>query len=141
MNLIPLSEYVLQEETKIIDHLDKEMSNGNDIRAILNFSKKVRNYTKFLRQPLTLGMFVPCFDDECHIVSNVVTDSNYFGIHIYEKAKEKVLFEGFETAGGIAVAKSICMTFDFIEDLTTKKHSLKELPLTPSALKLIGEKE
>ena len=63
--------------------------------------KRITNYAKFLKQPLTLGMFVPCDED-----GNVLEEFDSIGIgnefyllralEQYDSAKESVLFEGFE---------------------------------------------
>lgn len=67
------------------------------------------NYAQFLKQPLNLGMFVPC-DMEGNILEQPKTeydpislwnsgevDEKYNDlISEYEQAKERVLFEGFE---------------------------------------------
>lgn len=68
---------------------------GGNENKYLEIGLSVIRYTNFLKQPLKLEMFVPC-DEGGNVVSDIITDDNYFGIHIYEKAKEKVLFEGFE---------------------------------------------
>ena len=61
------------------------------------------NYANFLNQPLTLGMFVPTDED-----GNLLEKYKYFPCSLkyakeineyyykYQKAKDKVLFEGFE---------------------------------------------
>lgn len=67
-------------------------------------------YMKFLKQPLTLGIFVPCDEkgkpmkhpDE---IEDTVNDSMTGAIQVknykldYQEAKERVLFEGFEVGG------------------------------------------
>lgn len=62
---------------------------------------KIINYAEFLKQPLKLGMFVPCDEDDNLIDSNSIFASNekdyifeneYF--YKYLQAKERVLFEG-----------------------------------------------
>lgn len=64
----------------------------------------IYNYTEFLKQPLTLGMFVPC-DEDGNILSEpkmiekrlgfdeIEIDYDYAEVEIYKKAKEKVLFK------------------------------------------------
>lgn len=65
-----------------------------------------KNYAQFLKQPLTLGMFVPCDEDGNVLDSprNANKDSlAYDWLHeqyrykeaIYQQAKERVLFERF----------------------------------------------
>lgn len=56
-----------------------------------NRLNKIYQYSLFLKQPLTLGMFVPC--DES---GNVLNDPGLipsYELEQYRKAKEKVLFE------------------------------------------------
>lgn len=55
---------------------------------------RIRNYANFLKQPLTLGMFVPCDED-----GNVLKDCGLipcYELDKYRKAKDRCLFEGFE---------------------------------------------
>ena len=73
-----------------------------------NFRKIVYNYANFLKQPLTLGMFVPC-DEDCNVLEeplhifsdhtekekSIMYQSNYLTIK-YQKAKDRCLFEGFK---------------------------------------------
>lgn len=82
-----MTDFVLQEEKKGLQNTDRH----------LRF-EKILKYAKFLKQPLTLGMFVPC--DEMTEVMNYeeIKQSVIEGTDswdAYEKAKEKVLFEGF----------------------------------------------
>jgi hypothetical protein len=52
-----------------------------------------RNYANFLKQPLTLGMFVPCDEN-----GNVLEEKKPFqdDYHKFQQAKERVIFEGFD---------------------------------------------
>lgn len=56
--------------------------------------RKIRNYSDFLKQPLTLGVFIPC-DDEGNVLEEPVDTIG--GVELYsekyQQAKEKVLFE------------------------------------------------
>lgn len=155
MKLIPLSEYVLQEE-KTLDNILNE--NLPTIKIAESYDRIV-NYTKFLRQPLTLSMFVPV-DENGNVLTEPDSDNYEDGIVYYEKlnkyveAKEKVLFEGFEVGYDGASIISVdpvsedlprlsfdkndgdCRPYKTVEDLVQYG-----LPLTPSALKLIGVKE
>jgi hypothetical protein len=72
--LIPMVEYVLEQYETI------QQSNV--------FENNCYNYANLLKQPLTLSMFVPCDDD-----GNVLEYEN--DQQKYQKAKEKVIFEGF----------------------------------------------
>ena len=65
----------------------------------------IYNYATFLKQPLKLEMFVPC-DDEGDILEEPKIEEEYVDEHTtqifaqyqydLDKAKEKVLFEGFK---------------------------------------------
>ncbi len=97
MILISMTDYVLQQ------HKESE-TNGQYIRRTFK-------YAKFLKQPLSLGMFVPC-DLEgnvlemphnfCEYVPNMLrlngyqSDFWYDECRKYQQAKERVLFKGFE---------------------------------------------
>jgi hypothetical protein len=64
---------------------------------------KIENYSKFLKQPLTLGMFVPC-DEYGNLLEEKsifnTTDEDYIfdseSFDKYKQAKERVLFDGFK---------------------------------------------
>ena len=87
------------------------------------FIDVVLNYAQFLKQPLTLGMFVPCDED-----GNIL--ETYDPRH--QQAKERVLFEfqleylGWDNSD---------MENNIIEDLLTDGY---DYTLTPYALKQIG---
>ena len=62
------------------------------------------NYAQFLKQPLNIGMFVPCDEDGDILdepedyelrLTNMMTEYND-EVYRHKQAKEKVLFEGFE---------------------------------------------
>lgn len=96
--LIPLSDFVVEQ-------LEIQQSTSE-------FKEVVRNYTHFLKQPLTLGMFVPCYQDgsvlkepkaedyfNTKIPTNDLTKEDADGLNrhyadlvMFENAKEKVLF-------------------------------------------------
>jgi len=87
MKLISMTKFVLQD---IQDSLDKDAA---DIH---------RDYARFLDQPLTLGMFVPCKKvngvwvvlekPECSLGNKCASPPCVE----YQEAKYRVLFEGFE---------------------------------------------
>ena len=64
---------------------------------------KIADYANFLKKPLTLGMFVPC-DDDGNVLAEPLHIELYEGstydvdCKIYEIAKSKVLFTGFNSA-------------------------------------------
>lgn len=88
MKLISMTDFVL-EKSKI--------SQEKAISEIMENFSLINNYASFLKQHLTLGMFVPCDEN-----GNVL---EHFPIHRfaddpekyskYKKAKEKVLFKDF----------------------------------------------
>lgn len=78
-------DFVLSKENKASQNTDKH----------LMFDEILR-YVKFLQQPLTLGMFVPC-DLEGNVLEEPIPfDCTAFEYSIWCKAKERVLFKGFE---------------------------------------------
>jgi len=108
------------------------------------------NYAQFLTQPLTLGMFLPCDADGNLLLGKPLSpaaDSEWDRWEkeqpIFEEAKSKVLFEGFEydsimqktfnKENGIYADKRILEkgnhTVEFLTDRSPK--------LTPTAKKLI----
>ncbi|WP_126654134.1 hypothetical protein [Chryseobacterium aureum] len=149
MKLIPLSDFVLEQEIR--------MSNPEI------FKSKVYAYANFLKQPLTLGMFVPC-DEDGNIIDN---ESRYPSLQEalnlkldedYAKAGEKVLFEGFTLSGVQIENKELRLsvyldTFEFVEHhengyrggyigeiVESLSNCSLQIELTPSALEAIGFK-
>lgn len=89
MRLISMTGFVLKETAGSVQH-------ENDFNTA--HLESIFAYATFLKQPLTLGMFVPCdknnlpIDDscaECLDNPNLICD-------YHKEAKERVLFEGFE---------------------------------------------
>lgn len=137
MKLIPLSDFVLEQE-KAHFYGQTEWS---------TICERIIKYTKFLKQPLTLGMFVPC-DEK----GNVLEEPYFDGInevyythakHWYEEAKEKVLFEGFELIEGNLKKDGLgfCTLESFsLIDMEDMIRWHEDIELTPSALEAIGIK-
>ena len=124
---------------------------------------KIINYAKFLKQPLKLEMFVPC-DEEGNVLEEPKIEEEYVDEHTtqifaqyqydLDKAKEKVLFEGFYIKRGstdvdnmttylmhnyfgeIAFKKDWKDEWEFIEDLESLSN-LNEIELTENAVKQI----
>ncbi|SHF17521.1 hypothetical protein [Chryseobacterium vrystaatense] len=96
MILQPMTDFVLEQNKKY----------KNLTRCIrIKESELYVNYANFLKQPLMLGQFVPV-DEEGNVLTQPhlgmfhdnrapLQDLNFAKIE-YEKAKEKVLFEGFD---------------------------------------------
>ena len=92
-----MTDFVLEQGKK---------PNNSDFRE--GFVVKVLNYANLLKQPLTLGMFVPC-DDDGNVLEEPYKDmwDNFINSHFghfnesytycfnYQIAKSKVLFNGF----------------------------------------------
>lgn len=96
MKLISMTDFVLEQKRFV-----KPISN-NRLFGCEKFFERVENYATFLKQPLKLEMFAPCDED-----GNILEDFPFMKngeemgdsirrIDQYNKAKEKVLFEGFE---------------------------------------------
>ena len=96
------------------------------------------NYADFLRQPLTLGMFVPV-DEEGNVFKNphardedAGTEKEELQIE-FNNALEKVLFEtDFEMDE--SNAKDFVLAFETVDNLA----QIHEFNLTESAIKQIG---
>lgn len=62
------------------------------------FEETVFNYANFLKQPLEIGMFVPCdnygnvLEQNCDVINERCRDCS---CREFQKAQSKVLFEGF----------------------------------------------
>jgi hypothetical protein len=88
MKLISITDYVLNSIEKV----------GYG-KSQVEFVATVRAYANFLKQPLNLGMFIPC-DENGNVVE--YPDHNYNSMEymdefdVYNEAKNRVLFEGFE---------------------------------------------
>ena len=84
--LVPMTDFV-------IEYAPRFNPFGTDEQILcLDY---IRNYAKFLKQPLKLEMFVPCDED-----GNVLEVVPYYAdgiekVNEYKKAKERCLFEGF----------------------------------------------
>ena len=87
---------------KLISMTDFVLLEGNPSNTDSQFADKVMAYANFLKQPLTLGMFIPCDENNDPLIEpkeeNYSKENNLFAYDLFEykKAKEKVLFNGFE---------------------------------------------
>lgn len=134
----------------------------SDFESLYKFHKKVAAYAEFLKQPLTLGMFVPC-DENDKLLYPPIERLQYGGgyamseteIEEYKKAQGKILFKGFELIGFIDnTAASSTWIFKYKNhERYSIEHSFKgyrlnieslisrfrdNYELTESALKKIG---
>ena len=92
MKLISMTDFVLKIQSEI---------DGEDYQVVAWQTKihgydRILKYTNLLKQPLTIGMFVPC-DYNVNILEEVDSDLDIRmnELKIYNYAKSKVIFEGF----------------------------------------------
>ena len=97
--LIPMTDFVLR-----INYIEKEIDQFFDSWRMKQL-RIIENYATFLKQPLKLEMFVPC-DEDGNVLEDPKIEEEYVDEHTtqifaqyqydLDKAKEKVLFEGFK---------------------------------------------
>lgn len=98
MKLISMTDFVLEQNNKMF------VLTSDRTYTFQEYGQVVISYARFLKKPLTLGMFVSCDEDgnpfkveSDGLISNCQCDTptkcNDF-CKKYEEAKEKVLFEG-----------------------------------------------
>lgn len=141
-----MTDFVLQEEKKGLQNTDRH----------LRF-EKILKYAKFLKQPLKLGMFVPC-DDDGNVLNGIPftlkNESNFQTLQRlsdFEKSKEKVLFESFlvlenEPLKFVTIGfNKIILTWSYKDNdfllnngRTIERFIKSDLTLTENALKQIG---
>lgn len=96
--LHPMTDFVLAQEES--STLDKSQIDFYDEE--LGKLQVIRSYAKFLKQPLTLSMFVPC-DEEGNILEEPerIHFSTQFDfkaeLDVFAEAKERCLFEGINS--------------------------------------------
>lgn len=148
MKLISMTDFVLEQDDKV----RKQQINS------FKFTMSVTYYAIFLKQPLTLGMFVPCDED-----GNVLEEPDFFDgsyddngygdvdkimfkecLKEYQQAKERVLFDGCEIK---AIKDHYYVTKEGNENifwaswntLKTIEHLIQyNLTLTKTAIKQLG---
>lgn len=81
MKLISMTDFVLEQEQPT--YLEKE--------EFEDVYYKIHNYANFLKKPLEICMFVPCDEN-----GDILRDGVNWNKKFYQKAQERVLFEGFE---------------------------------------------
>lgn len=148
--LIGMTDFVLQQ------------SKGMEEQDSIPFSYEVIDYAKFLKQPLKLEYFVPCYSNgepikkpDAHKVPEMSPElqSEYWNEWNadYDKGLEKVLFEGFEFEKDNGTWFHIVKNdnnlnwrkdggyFEFFKGYDIEKISRYiDLTLTPSAIKKLG---
>lgn len=113
MKLISMTDFVLEQSESI----------ESDMLGYGEFIDKVVKYAKFLKQPLTLGMFIPCDEDDnvlieplhykewCKKSLNVPYCLDLSKYEQYQQSKESVLFEGFELSQKNLLKHNWCKIF------------------------------
>ena len=88
-----MTDFVLQIEAEV----GKEDYQVVAWQTKIHGYERINKYANFLKQPLTLGMFVPC-DDDGNVLEDLdssILAPNYEDWQEYQKAQSKVLFNGF----------------------------------------------
>lgn len=150
MKLIPMTEYIDVAYEKWVS----EKCSGKNASA--NYLTSTLNYSRFLKQPLALWMFVPC-DEKGNALREPKVPHTFASensdVYIsqwriekdnYEAAKQRCLFEGFKLIGSKHVETLIANypivvgvgfkngTHQTIENLVNQG-----IPLTKTALKTL----
>ena len=119
--LIPMTDFVNN-----VGNMENYPSHENALSWIYN-------YANFLRQPLKIEMFVPCDEDGDILdepedyelrLTNMMTEYND-EVYRYKQAKEKVLFEGFESYEDYECAKYEDVYID--EEVCDGKFTVEDL--------------
>ena len=102
IRLISMTDFVLE--------IDKEWENPSKPFSENKALMKICKYATFLKQPLQLGFFVPCFEtgeifnkpfgfdsyiEHRELSIKIFTTGEIERCKLYEKAKKRVLFKGF----------------------------------------------
>lgn len=110
---------------------------------------RINAYANFLKQPLTLSMFVPCGDDGEVLgepmsykkylnVSNTMSGSDILLCQQYQQAKERCLFEGFEAVNDELINNGVLFWVGKFDGKETIENCISSnLTITPSAINQI----
>jgi len=135
MKLISMTDFVLEQV--------EECKFNSDGR----FHSRIINYANFLKQPLKLEMFVPCdaegkvIDAEPCSLGMFEKGNPFYDVYLesqkqWDKAKERVLFEGFNPD---RIGHTIDGVFGFYSSMWTIEDLTRfEITLTETAIKQIG---
>jgi hypothetical protein len=100
--LISMGDFVLEQD-KLILKLSPSRSSVTQCNEFTALKlDRITNYANFLKQPLTLSMFVPCDEDgnilefpEYEKYGEKEQDKYNIDMKVYLESKDRVLFEGF----------------------------------------------
>ena len=142
-----MTDFVLQQ------NLDR--ANILSHHNVISKFKNINRYATFLKQPLELWMFVPC-DEDGNVLEEPESLKGYYetdkeGMETerklreqYQKAKERCMFEGFET---FTIEEIIIQLCEYHHEGDLKDFSIEdlyncwfdsEIKLTQTAIKQIG---
>jgi len=143
MNLKSTTDFVLEQE-KNYAHVTRDLKKNPFLLIV--------DYAKFLKQPLTLGMFVPCDEN-----GSVLKEPKNWKAYLldacrcekciektlecdeYKKAQEKVLFKGFYVEfNSVMSPQGGYLDVGNLKNKTIETIVGAELELTESAIKQIG---
>lgn len=129
--LIEMTDFVLEQK-------EQYPSAGRSIDKMAEILDCIENYAEFLKQPLTLGFFVPCDEngevmDLKGIKQSVIEGTDSWDA--YEEAKERVLFH-IEIPIDVEVIKYHVKMNRDVEYLANK--DFPKIKLTETAKKKIG---
>jgi len=149
MKLISMTDFVLEQSKREVK------IHGMLLEMSKEFQKSVK-YADFLKQLLTLGMFVPC-DKQGNIVSllapRAFTSKSAYDLNHkkYYEAKDRVLFEGCTSNISETFVHNKYVYYFYFQDiwyLTSKSgdedyYTIEDiihlgLTLTPTTIKKIG---
>jgi len=144
--LVSMTDFVLA-----IDNVEPKAVNFSSITDIRNYQLqsygKIVNHANFLKQPLKLGMFVPCDENDVPLKKpfcQPIQCENCDCLNDWEQAKDRVLFEGFELVKEHENAwtfrkEGLDYEFNIFKDCTIEELQQNflgdEITLTASAIK------
>lgn len=133
----------------VLEHHFKQMTQEKMNKVF----DQTENYANFLKQPLTLGIFVPC-DEDGNVLIKPRSYNTYLSgfikhestlwvreCDIYIKAKNRVLFKGVSSAEVRVYSLSLSNEdthINVINGVVEQLIDRLDLELTPTAIKQIG---
>ena len=154
MILQSMTDYVLEQNNK---NIGKKYRDLDAFQKLFEVYSRIYNYANLLKQPLKLGMFIPCDENDAPLeeplqehYTDCTEEQNakdwLYNLEKYQQAKERVLFKDFELVEIYRYGALLEMKFDdfsekitilfedAIEDLLTYSFD-PEFELTDSAIK------
>ena len=147
-----MKEQKLISMVDFVDYVSENTTATENEHLEYKILNKIMNYSIFLKQTLTLGIFVPC-----DLEGNVLEEPKFelypssskedIDVHIqYQQAKERVLFEGFRIVKKSPhydwhitnESGSVFIYLKGLEEMTVQSLVKRNPTLTPTACKQIG---